>query len=144
MIKGLSHATVYVLDQNSAKTFYTEKLGFEVRDDTTMTDEYMPGTGGFRWLTVGPKEQPGLRILLAEPKPPMVDDEAAKAIRTLVAKGAFGAGVLETDDCRKTYEELRKRGVQFLQEPADRPYGIEAVFRDDSGNWYSLTERKKP
>jgi hypothetical protein len=72
----------------------------------------------------------------------MVDDESAKAIRALVAKGAFGAGVLDTDDCRKTYEELRKKGVQFLQEPADRPYGVEAVFRDDSGSWYSLTERK--
>ncbi|TME68858.1 MAG: VOC family protein [Chloroflexi bacterium] len=142
MITGLSHTTVWVLDQNSAKKFYTEKLGFDVRDDTVMTNEYMPGTSGFRWLTVGPKQQPDLRMLLAEPKPPMVDEEAAKAIRALVAKGAFGAGVLDTDDCRKTYEDLRKKGVQFLQEPADRPYGVEAVFRDDSGNWYSLTERK--
>ena len=102
MITGLSHTTVWVLDQNSAKKFYTEKLGFDVRDDTVMTNEYMPGTDGFRWLTVGPKQQPALRILLAEPKPPMVDEETAKAIRMLVAKGAFGAGVLDTDDCRKT------------------------------------------
>jgi catechol 2,3-dioxygenase-like lactoylglutathione lyase family enzyme len=142
VIKALSHTTVWVLDQNSARRFYTEKLGFEVRDDTTMTDEYMPGTGGFRWLTVGPKQQPDLRILLAEPKPPMLDGDTAKAIRMLVAKGAFGAGVLETDDCRETYQELSKKGVQFLQEPADRPYGVEAVFRDDSGNWYSLTQRR--
>src|SRR5712691_9269223 len=101
----------------------------------------MPRTEGFRWLTVGPKQQPDLRILLAEPKPPMVDEDTAKAIRALLAKGAFGAGVTETDDCRKTYDELNREGVNFLQEPAERPYGIEAVFRDDSGNWYSLTQR---
>jgi hypothetical protein len=97
---------------------------------------------GLRWLTVGPKGQPDFELILANPSPPMVDDEAANSIRALVARGALGAGVMETDDCRRTYEELTKKGVTFLQEPADRPYGVEAVFRDDSGNWFSLTERK--
>ena len=134
MITKYSHTPVWVLDQDSAKRFYTEKLGFEVRTDTSMD--------GLRWLTVGPKGQPDFELILANPGPPMVDDEAAKSIRTLVACGALGAGVMETDDCRRTYQELTNRGVTFLQEPADRPYGVEAVFRDDSGNWFSLTERK--
>jgi len=136
VITKYSFSTVWVLDQDSAKTFYTEKLGFEVRSDQTMD--------GLRWLTVGPKEQPDFQLILAKPGPPMNDDEAAKSIRALVARGALGAGVLETDDCRRTYQELSKKGVQFLQEPADRPYGVEAVFRDDSGNWFSLTQRKGP
>jgi glyoxalase/bleomycin resistance protein/dioxygenase superfamily protein len=97
---------------------------------------------GLRWLTVWPEGQPDFELILANPSPPMVDDEAAKSIRALVARGALGAGVMETDDCRRTYQELTKKGVTFLQEPADRPYGVEAVFRDDSGNWFSLTERK--
>src|SRR3989442_5393349 len=134
MIKRVSHAPVWVLDQDSAKKFYTKRLGFEVRTDATMD--------ALRWLTVGPKDQPDFEIILGKPGPPMVDDEAAKAITALVARGQLGAGAMETDDCQRTYDELTKKGVQFLQEPADRPYGIEAVFRDDSGNWFSLTERK--
>jgi hypothetical protein len=90
---------------------------------------------GLRWLTVGPNGQPDFELDLANPGPPIVDGEAA-------TRGALGAGVMETDDCRRTYQELGKKGVTFLQEPADRPYGVEAVFRDDSGNWFSLTERK--
>jgi catechol 2,3-dioxygenase-like lactoylglutathione lyase family enzyme len=135
MITALSHSSVYVLDQDSAKAFYTEKLGFEVREDTTI--------GDFRWLTVGPAGRPGLEFILMKPGPPQHDPETEKQIRDLVAKGALGAGVWAADDCRKTYEELSSRGVIFLQEPAERPYGIEAVFRDDSGNWFSLTERKE-
>lgn len=134
MIKRVSHATLWVHDQEAAKAFYTEKLGFEVRDDMMME--------GFRWLTVAPKGQADLRILLAEPKPPLVDDETGKAIRALLAKGAFGAGVLETDDCRKDYDRLSSLGVTFLQTPAERPYGVEALLRDVSGNWFSLTERR--
>jgi catechol 2,3-dioxygenase-like lactoylglutathione lyase family enzyme len=136
MIKRLSHAGVAVLDQDAAKAFYTEKLGFEVRNDTTME--------GFRWLTVGPPDQPDLEFILFEPGPPMHDEETGQQIRALVAKGALGGGVWATDDCRGTYEELSSRGVVFLQEPAERPYGIEAVFRDDSGNWFSLTQRHEP
>ncbi|HYT80903.1 MAG TPA: VOC family protein [Actinomycetota bacterium] len=134
MIRTLSHVVVYVLDQDRAVRFYTEALGFTVRTDVTMD--------GFRWLTVGPESQPDVAILLAEPAPPMFSEEDGSAVKTLVAKGAFSGGVLETDDCRATFEDLRGKGVTFLEEPADRPYGVEAVFRDDSGNWFSLTERK--
>jgi catechol 2,3-dioxygenase-like lactoylglutathione lyase family enzyme len=135
MIKRLSHAGVPVLNQDSAKAFYTEKLGFEVRDDQTM--------GDFRWLTVGPADQPDLAFILYEPGPPMYDEETGGQIRALVAKGAISGGVWEADDCKKTFEELSAKGVVFLQEPAERPYGVEAVFRDDSGNWFSLGERPK-
>jgi catechol 2,3-dioxygenase-like lactoylglutathione lyase family enzyme len=138
MINRLSHATVYVLDQASARDFYTEKLGFEVRADVAM-GPVCDGGPDIRWLTVGPKAQPNVEIILADCA--MGQDEAtAEQLRELVAKGALGTGVA-TDDCRATYEELSSRGVVFLQEPAERPYGTEAVFRDDSGNWISLTER---
>jgi catechol 2,3-dioxygenase-like lactoylglutathione lyase family enzyme len=134
MIRKLNHVTVFVLDQERAKAFYTEKLGFEVRSDAVLD--------GFRWLTVGPAAQPDLAILLAYPAPPMLSEEDAASVRALVAKGALGGGVFQTDDCRKTFEELSANGVAFRQEPADRPYGVEAVFLDDSGNWFSLTESK--
>lgn len=132
MITRLSHAGVSVLDYDSAKAFYTEKLGFDVRNDVEMD--------GFRWLTVSPPGQPDMEFILTRPGPPMHDEETAAQLRSLVAKGALNGGVWATDDCRKTFEELSARGVVFLQEPAERPYGIEAVFRDDSGNWFSLTE----
>ena len=134
MITHLSHANVWVLDQDRALEFYTEKLGFEVRTDVTMDD--------FRWLTVGPKSQPDVQMILGSPAPPMLPPEDGETVRRLVAKGIFGSGVLATDDCRATYEELKARGVEFLQEPAERPYGVEAILRDDSGNWFSLTQAK--
>jgi catechol 2,3-dioxygenase-like lactoylglutathione lyase family enzyme len=134
MIKRLNHVNVFVLDQERAKAFYTETLGFDVRNDAVLD--------GFRWLTVGPKDQPDLNILLADPAPPMFSPEDAAVVRELVAKGALTGGVFETDDCQRTYEELSAKGVTFLQEPADRPYGVEALFRDDSGNWFSLTQPK--
>src|SRR3954447_1754012 len=112
MIKALSHVNVYVLDQDRAKDFYTQTLGFELRTDVSMD--------GFRWLTVGPKGQPDLNILLARPAPPMFSEEDAEMLRQLIAKGSMGAGVVHTDDCRKTFEELKARGVTFLQEPAER------------------------
>ena len=141
MISKMSHACFYVLDQESARRFYTEKLGFEVRSDVTMGPVCEDGTaGGFRWLTVGPPQQPDVEIILADCA--MGHDPGTTAqLRELVAKGALGTGVMATDDCQKTYEELSARGVVFTQEPAQRPYGIEAVFRDDSGNWFSLTQR---
>ena len=136
MITRLSHATQYVLDQESARKFYVEKLGFEVRTDHTME-------GGFRWLTVGPTGQPDLELILMPVMPnPMMDEETCGQLRALLEKGAIGGGVLSTDDCRKTFEELKAKGVEFLQEPTERFYGIEAMFKDDSGNWYSLTQRK--
>ena len=135
MIQKLSHTSVYVLDQERAKAFYTQKLGFEVRTDATM--------GGFRWLTVGPKSQPDLEIVLMPvAASPMMDEATAKTIRELVGKGVFGAGVLETDDVHATYAELRAKGVEFMGEPQERPYGIEALLKDDSGNWFSLTQRR--
>ena len=133
MITRLSHAGVWVLDQDRALRFYTEKLGFEVRTDQTLD--------GFRWLTVGPPGQPDVELILLEPGPPMLDAESAEQIRALVAKGAMGSGVFATDDCRRTHAELEARGVEFIQEPTERHYGIEATFRDDSGNWFSLTQR---
>lgn len=135
MITKISIANVYVLDQEKAKTFYTEKLGFVVRSDVTMD--------GFRWLAVGPKDQADVSLLLARPAPPMFSEEDAESLRGLVAKGAMAGGVIETDDCRRDFEDLKAKGVTFLQEPAERPYGVEALLRDDSGNWFSLTQRPK-
>ena len=135
MIKKLSHVNVFVEDQDRAKEFYTEKLGFEVRSDATMD--------GFRWLTVGPKDQPDLNILLARPQPPMFSEEDAATLLGLVAKGVMGGGVIETDDIQGAYEDLKGKGVTFLQEPADRPYGVEAVMRDNTGNWLVLVEPRE-
>ncbi|MER7666481.1 VOC family protein [Streptomyces sp. NPDC096193] len=137
MIKGLAISTVWVLDQDRAKEFYTEKLGLEVRTDMTM------GEGGMRWLTVGAKDQPDVELTLMVPDPSTMDPEAAEALKTLVSKGVMGAGVLATDDIHGDYEKLKERGVEFLQAPQERPYGIEAILRDDSGNWYSFTQRRE-
>ena len=139
MIRKIAKMTVTVLDQDSAKEFYTEKLGMVARFDVAMGEEFDGAGEGFRWLTVGPPDQPDVEIILADPRMGH-DEETARQLRELVAKGGVGSGVLTTDDCRKTYEELSARGVTFLSEPAERPYGIEAVFRDDSGNWFSLTQ----
>ena len=134
MISRLSHTTIYVLDQEAALSFYTDKLGFEVRTDQSL--------GDFRWLTVGPKDQPDLEIVLYKIAPsPRMDNATAEQIKGLVAKGAMGTGVFATDDCRAAYAELSAQGVEFLSAPEAQPYGIEAVFKDNSGNWYSLTQR---
>jgi catechol 2,3-dioxygenase-like lactoylglutathione lyase family enzyme len=133
MIKQLSHTTIWVLDQDEALAFYTQKLGFQVGTDARMDD--------FRWLTVSPPRQPDHELVLVEPGPPMMDEESAEEVRALVAKGVLGAGAFETDDCRRTYTELSEREVRFLSEPTERFYGIEATFRDNSGNWFSMTER---
>ena len=135
MITRHSHSTVWVLDQTSAKAFYTEKLGFECRDDVNM--------GPFRWLTVAPKTQPDACIVLMALVPgPMADAATIDQLRALVAKGVLGGGVLECDDCKATYEELKARGVEFIREPKEMPYGIEALFKDDSGNFYSMCQRR--
>ncbi|MFI1400618.1 VOC family protein [Streptomyces sp. NPDC020681] len=135
MIKGLGITTVWTLDQERTKAFFTEKLGFEVRTDMAL--------GEMRWVTVGAKDQPDVELALMSPDGPGMDPESAQALKTLVSKGALGAGAFRTDDCRGDYETFRTRGVEFLQEPKERPYGIEAIFRDDNGNWYSLTERSE-
>jgi catechol 2,3-dioxygenase-like lactoylglutathione lyase family enzyme len=133
LITSLSHTTIWVLDQDEALEFYTQKLGFEVNTDATMDD--------FRWLTVNPPQRPDHELILLVPGPPMMDEESAAQVKALVAKGALGAGAFETDDCRATYAELHGRGVTFLSEPTERFYGIEATFRDNSGNWFSMTQR---
>lgn len=143
MINAVSHMTVFVLDQDSAKAFYTEKLGFEVRFDVVMDEGFEGGGAGFRWLTVGPADQPGFQVILSDCGMGR-DPESADRLRALVASGTIGPGVMTTDDCRRTYEELSARGVTFTQEPSERPYGVEAVFRDDSGNWFSLTQPFSP
>lgn len=136
MITRLSHATIYVLDQDEALKFYTEKMGFEVRTDVSMD-------GGFRWLTVGPKEQPELELVLyAVREGGMYDEETLGHLRAVLEKGVMGPGVFETDDCRATYEALTAKGVTFISPPQDQFYGIEAVFKDNCGNWFSLTQRK--
>src|SRR4029079_13277674 len=134
VIKRLSHSPLNVLDQERALRFYTDVLGFEVRTDQTME--------GLRWVTLSPTGQPDLEHTLIKPGPPMYSPEDAATILGLIEKGVMSGGVMETDDCRRDYEELKAKGVTFLQEPAERPYGVEAVFRDDSGNWFSLTERR--
>jgi catechol 2,3-dioxygenase-like lactoylglutathione lyase family enzyme len=133
VITGLSHTTVWVLDQDEALAFYKEKLGFEVHTDATMDD--------FRWLTVNSPDRPEHELALLVPGPPMMDEESAEQVKKLVAKGVLGAGAFETDDCRATHAELSARGVTFLSEPTERFYGIEATFRDNSGNWFSMTQR---
>ncbi|GGR92943.1 MULTISPECIES: VOC family protein [Streptomyces] len=133
MIKGLAISTVWTTDQQRTKAFFTEKLDFEVRTELAL--------GDMRWITVGAKDQPGVELALMSLDGPGLDPESAEAMKKLVAKGALGADAFHTDDCRGDYERFRARGVEFVQEPKERPYGIEAIFRDDNGNWYSLTER---
>jgi catechol 2,3-dioxygenase-like lactoylglutathione lyase family enzyme len=132
MITRLSHTTIWVLDQDEALDFYTQKLGFEVHTDSRMDD--------FRWVTVCAPNQPDHQLILLVPGPPMMDEETAEQVKGHVAKGVLGPGVFNTDDCRGTYAELSERGVNFLSEPSERFYGIEATLRDNSGNWFSMTE----
>lgn len=136
MIKKLSVVTIWVKDQNEALRFYTEKLGFEIRNDVT--------NGDFRWLTVGIKDQPELEFQLASLKPShALTQEESEHLTQLVEAGKLGIGPWKTDDCQKTYETLKGNGVEFLQPPTDRPYGIiEAIFKDDSGNVMVLTQDK--
>ncbi len=134
MITNVSLVTIYVDDQDAARDFYVNVLGFEARDDITMGD-------GFRWVTIAHPNQPELQLTLVVPGPPL-DDEAAQSVRRLMEKGALSAAGLEVDDCQRTYQELVDKGVTFLQEPSERPYGVEAVMRDNSGNWLVLVERR--
>ncbi len=135
MIK-IANAQLWVHDQDEALAFYTEKLGFEVRSDATL-----PELGDFRWLTVSPAGQPDVAItLMAIPGPPVMDDDVANQVRSLMATGFAGAIFLSTDDCQASYEELKARGVEFSEEPEERPYGIDAGFRDPSGNSFRLTQ----
>jgi catechol 2,3-dioxygenase-like lactoylglutathione lyase family enzyme len=132
----LASSQVWVHDQDEALEFYTKQLGMEVRSDVTL-----PELGNFRWLAVGPANQPEVSIvLMAIPGPPVMDPETAEQVRALMAKGFAGTVFFTTDDVRSDYEELKARGVEFTEEPEERPYGIDAGFRDPSGNSFRLTQ----
>ncbi|HLX65528.1 MAG TPA: VOC family protein [Puia sp.] len=138
MITKVSHMSLFVLDQDKAYDFYVNKLGFKVHTDQKMDN-------GFRWLTITPPEQPDLEIAVLAPLTPGAmgyDDETRKAFKVLLEKNAMGAGVLETPDCRATYEELKAKGVQFKGEPKEQFYGTEVIMSDGVGNWYSVTQQK--
>lgn len=135
MITNISLVTVYCLDQDATRDFYVDVLGFRPHTDATVGED-------FRWLTVCHPNQPELEVTLMTPGPPL-DPDAADFVRRQLEKGSMGGFGLRVDDCRKTYEDLSGKGVTFLQEPADRPYGVEAVMRDNAGNWLVLVESKE-
>jgi catechol 2,3-dioxygenase-like lactoylglutathione lyase family enzyme len=135
----IANTQLWVHDQDEALAFYTEKLGLEVRSDATL-----PEMGNFRWLTVGPPDQPDIAIvLMAIPGPPVMDEASAAQVRELMAKGFAGTVFLTTDDCRASYEELKGHGVEFTEEPTEYPYGIDSGFRDPSGNALRLTQLRE-
>jgi len=129
MLKSLTNVTLWVHDQDEALAFYTEKVGLELRDDVTV-----PELNNFRWLTVGIPGQDVAVSLVAVPGPPVFDAETREQIMTVMAKGAAGGLIFSTDDCRASFEELKNKGVEFQQEPTEQPYGLDAAFRDPSGN----------
>ena len=135
MLKQLTHTQVWVHDQDEALDFYTEKLGMEVREDVTV-----PELGNFRWLSVGLPGQDVAITLMAIPGPPVFEEDTRDKIRELMARGASGGLFFTTDDVRATYEELKSRGVEFTQEPTEQPYGIDAGFRDVSGNHFRMIQ----
>jgi catechol 2,3-dioxygenase-like lactoylglutathione lyase family enzyme len=134
MITNVSLVNVFCLDQTAARDFYVDVLGFEARTDVTMGE-------GFRWVTAAHPDHPELELTFMLPGPPL-DPDAAAFVKGQLEKGQMGGLGMRVDDCRKTFEELSAKGVTFLQEPADRPYGVEAVMRDNSGNWLVLVESK--
>jgi catechol 2,3-dioxygenase-like lactoylglutathione lyase family enzyme len=134
MITNIAIASVYVKDIDESKAFYTDVLGFEENSDVTLSD-------GYRWCTVSHPSQPEIQVHLTVPGPPHTPDMIAAITRAL-DEGNMHALGMAVDDCRTTFEDLKAKGVEFLQEPSDRPYGVEAVCRDNSGNWMVLVEQK--
>ncbi|MFE2595843.1 VOC family protein [Streptomyces sp. NPDC059396] len=134
MFNAITHSQIYVLDQDEALDFYVGKLGLEVHADVDL--------GFMRWLTVGVPGHPERQILLEKPGAPAMPEETAQQVRELVTKGAMGSVIFSTEDCRKTYETLLGRGVEFTQEPIERPYGIDCGLRDPFGNNIRFTEPK--
>lgn len=134
MITKVSLVSVWVLDQDAALSFYTDVLGFEVREDIRLAED-------FRWLTVGHPSQPELQLHLTTPGPPL-PDELQEAIRRSLRAGTMPGIGVDVDDCQATYTELSDKGVTFLQPPSERPYGVEAVMRDNSGNWLVMVEHR--
>ena len=136
----IANAQLWVHDQDEALAFYTDKLGWEVRSDVTMAE-----MGNFRWLTVGPVGQEDFSVvLMAVPGQPVLDSDTRQQVLDLSAKGFAGTVFLTTDDCRASYEELKARGVEFSEEPEERPYGIDAGFHDPTGNSFRLTQVTAP
>ena len=138
MVTRLSHTSLFVNDQDKAYDFYVKKLGFNVHTDAKMDN-------GFRWLTVTAPEAPNHEIVLFPASGDMngFDQDVKDALKLLLDKGVMGAGVLETKDCRATYEELKAKGVQFKSEPKEQFYGIECIVTDGCGNWFSMTQPKE-
>jgi uncharacterized glyoxalase superfamily protein PhnB len=135
----IANTQLWVHDQDEALAFYTQKLGFEVRADVTLAE-----LGNFRWLSVGPAGQEDVAIVLMPiPGPPVMDAETAEQVKVLMSKGFAGTVFLATEDCQASYEELSARGVEFVEAPEDRPYGIDSGFRDPSGNHLRLTQVKE-
>ncbi len=130
----ISHVNLFVRDQKKAYEIYVNKLGFKVNTDVTMDN-------GMRWLTVSPPESPEIEILLAEPCSPMMKEDMVAHIRAVLDADAMPGGVWNTTDCQKAYDEMSRKGIEFLKKPTKEFYGIEALFRDGCGNWFSLTQR---
>ena len=133
----LTTTQLWVHDQDEALEFYTKRLGWEVASDVTV-----PEMGNFRWLAVSPPGQDIAITLMAIPGPPVMDAHTADQVRDLMGKGFAGTVFLTTDDCRRAYEDLKARGVEFTEEPTEQPYGIDAGFHDPSGNSFRLAERR--
>jgi catechol 2,3-dioxygenase-like lactoylglutathione lyase family enzyme len=134
MITNISFLSLFVTDQDASRDFYVDKLGFVQTADVRL--------GDYRWLTIAHPDHPEIEINLAVPGPPL-DPEFLEAVRRSLAKGTMPGFGMQTDDCRKTYEELVAKGVEFIQPPADRPYGVEALARDNSGNWLVIVEPRE-
>jgi len=130
----VANGQVWVHDQEEALDFWTNKVGWEVRADITM-----PELGDFRWLTVGAPGQDEFSLaLMAIPGPPVMDEDTKNQVEDLMSKGFAGTVFLTTDNVQGAYEELKSRGVEFTEAPAERPYGVDSEFRDPSGNAYRL------
>lgn len=135
MVTKFSHTSLYVLDQDKAYDFYVNKLGFKVNTDVKMDN-------GFRWLTLNPPAQPDLQVVLMPVTTnPMMKEEVRNAFKMLLEQGQMGGGVLQTPDCRATYEEMKAKGIN-VTEPKEQFYGIECIVTDGCGNWFSMTEPK--
>ncbi len=135
MVTKLSHTSLYVLDQEKAYDFYVNKLGFKVHTDVKMDN-------GFRWLTLTPPDQPDLQVVLMPVNNnPMMKDDVRNAFKTLLEQGQMGGGVLQTPNCRATYEEMKAKGIN-VTEPKEQFYGVECIVTDGCGNWFSMTEPK--
>lgn len=135
MYNAINMSHIFVFDQDEAVDFYVGKLGLEVSADIDL--------GFMRWLTVRVPGQPGREILLEKPGPPGMDEAAGEQVRELVSKGASGFTFgLTTDNCQKTYETLRDRGVEITDGPTDQPYGIDFGGRDPFGNRFRIVQLK--